>query len=81
LTISELAAALRGATSTLDQAVVAAATAVPLIEHAKAALLAVRRDTDHWYPLELDLALAELSRAGEHIARAQQLITDYLMRL
>jgi hypothetical protein len=81
LTISELAAALRAVTDTLEQARAMTASAVPLLAESRSTLLVVRREPNGYNPVELELAMAELGTAGDMIARARQSIMDYLMRL
>jgi hypothetical protein len=81
LTISELAAALRAVTDTLEQARAITATVVPQLAESKTALLVVRQEPNGYTPVELDIAMAELGTAGDLIARARQSIMDYLMRL
>jgi len=81
LTISELANALREVTVTLEGAQAATSSAVPLLTEARAALTAVSRDPNGYQPVELDLAMAQLSTARDLIAQARQSILDYLMRL
>jgi hypothetical protein len=81
LTISELAERLRGVSDALDRTAAYTAAAVPSLEEAKAVLLGVKRVEDGWYPAELELAIAEVNRASELIARGRQAVIDYLMRL
>lgn len=81
MTISELANALREVGVTLERAQVTTSSAVPLLAESKATLTAVSRDPNGYQPVELDLAMAQLSTARELIAQARQSILDYLMRL
>jgi hypothetical protein len=81
LTIAELAGALREVTVTLEQAQVTTSRAVPLLAESRATLTAVSRDPNGYQPVELDLAMAQLSMARDQIAQARQSILDYLMRL
>ncbi len=81
MTIPELVAALRAVSDALDRSGFATASATRSVEEARAALLAVRHGDDGWYPVELDVAVTDLDRAGEMITRARHAVTDYLMRL
>jgi hypothetical protein len=81
LTVSELVAALHEVNVTLEQARAITSNAVPSLAESRAALLLIRQDPNGYHPVELDLAMSQLGTAGELIARAQQSILDYLMRL
>jgi hypothetical protein len=81
LSIAELAGALREVNVTLEQAQVTTSSAVPLLTEARATLTAASRDPNGYQPVELDLAMAQLSTARDLIAQARQSILDYLMRL
>ncbi|OLR92129.1 hypothetical protein [Actinokineospora bangkokensis] len=82
MSVWQLAEALRAASATLTgaQALLTGGAALPL-EQARAGLLAVRREGDDFHPAELDLALAELTRAAELVALARETIDDYATRL
>jgi hypothetical protein len=81
LTISELAGALRAVNDALEQARAVTASAVPLLAESRTAMMVVRQEPDGYNPVELDHAMAQLSTAGDLIARARQSIMDYVMRL
>jgi hypothetical protein len=81
LSIAELAGALREVGVTLEQAQTTTSSAVPLLTEARSTLSAVSRDPNGYQPVELDLAMAQLSTARDLIAQARQSILDYLMRL
>ena len=81
MTISELADALRGVCDALDRTAAYTAAATGPLEEAKAVLLGARRVEDGWYPADLDLAIADVGRAGELVARGRQAVIDYLTRL
>lgn len=81
MSISELAGALREVNVTLEQAQAATAGAIPLLTESRATLTAVSRGPNGYQPVELDLAMAQLSTARDLIAQARQSILDYLMRL
>ncbi|MGX7828568.1 hypothetical protein ACTG9Q_26090 [Actinokineospora sp. 24-640] len=59
----------------------AADSALRELTEAKARLLALASDGAGWYPAELDLAIAELTRSAELAAAARETIADYVMRL
>ncbi len=82
MTTADLADTLRGVSDALERtAAVVTSVAIPPLEQAKAALVAVKRAGDGWYPTELDLAVVELRRTAELVLRAQQAVADYLTRL
>ncbi|MET0237590.1 MAG: hypothetical protein ABW224_23295 [Kibdelosporangium sp.] len=81
MTIPELAGALRAVNLALEQAEATTSSAVPLLTEARATLTAATRDPNGYQPVELDLAMAQLSTARDLIAQARQSILDYLMRL
>ncbi|MCE7011419.1 hypothetical protein LWC34_52710 [Kibdelosporangium philippinense] len=81
MSITELAGALRDVNLTLERARATTASAAPLLAESRATLLAVSRDPNGYEPVELDLAMAQLSTAGELIALARQSLLDYLLRL
>ena len=81
MSIAELAGALREVNVTLEQAQVTTSSAIPLLTESRATLSAVTMDPNGYQPVELDLAMAQLSTARDLIAQARQSILDYLMRL
>ncbi len=81
VSIQEYAAALGRVTATLHAAAASADTALRELTAARAILTRLSPDGAGWYPAELDLAIAELTKAAALAAGARELVADYMMGL
>lgn len=80
--LSELREVLGDLISRLERVGAQAATAIPLLERAKAILVAGATPGDGpWPPSELDVAIGEIRRIGELLAMAGGIVSDYAGRL
>jgi hypothetical protein len=78
---SELTGILLDVVDRLDRTATQAASAIPLLEQGKTALLALNAGGDGWHPVELDVALRQTRHAVELVTRATQAIRDYVSGL
>lgn len=81
MSIREYAASLGQVITTLAAAAANTDTALRELTAARAILTKLAPDGAGWYPAELDLAIAELTKAAELAAAARETIADYLTRL
>lgn len=81
MSIREYAAALGQVVSTLAAAAASADTALHELTSARAILARLAPDGAGWYPAELDLAIAELTKAASLAAAARETVADYMTRL
>lgn len=81
MSVWELAAALRAVGDALGTTTATTQAAAREVEAARAMIAAAGRVDDGWYPPELDLALAELTRVAEQLTRAREVLADYLAGL